>query len=175
MIERVRTHRIHGAYRDIIYFGGARYDYSEWSENQIQDTGQVLLAGLLAGLLMVGGTYMAAGSGSAAWDDLWPVGPTLPASTTRLLAELGRVALTAWTYLNDDGSVSEVPTHVVQSMAVFGANDANGTWREFGIFGGPTASAGANTGLMFNWKAHVAVTKAPEIVSWTRLVKFTFD
>jgi hypothetical protein len=74
---------------------------------------------------------------------------------TQLRTEFFRKAITSWTYLDGSGNpVGSPPTGVgvVQYTTTFGTTEANAALTEMGLFGG-TASATANSGTMFNYKA----------------------
>lgn len=114
--------------------------------------------------------YWAIGSGEDSWDDATP-DPDINA--VKLTAELGRVAITASeiSFLDVSGAVSTTPTNVLQIRHIFGPNDCNGKWREFGIFGG-NATPTADSGIMINKKHHSIITKTSEM-SIERTMKFT--
>lgn len=116
--------------------------------------------------------YWAVGSGIASWDDSIP-DPEINA--TRLTAEIGRIAISPSEikFLDAAGNESATPTGVLQIKHVFGPSDCNGTWREFGIFGG-NATATLNSGLMINKKHHAVITKTNEM-SIERTMKFTLS
>lgn len=116
--------------------------------------------------------YWAVGSGSASWDTQIPT-PDIGAS--RLTTEIGRVplSLSDFAFLNDDYEVSNVPTNILQISHVFGENDCNGTWREFGIFGG-NATPTFNSGIMINKRHHAVITKTPEM-QVERIMRFTLN
>ena len=117
--------------------------------------------------------YWAIGSGSASWDSNMP-NPNL--TDVKLTAEIGRVAITPSeiTFL-DPTSLQGVttPTNVIQITHTFGENDCNGTWREFGIFGG-NATATSNSGLMINKRHHAVITKTSDM-SVERVMRFTLS
>lgn len=116
--------------------------------------------------------YWAVGSGSSAWDSNMPT-PELTA--TRLTAELGRVSISASeiSFLDSNYNVVTTPTNIIQIAHTFGANDCNGVWREFGIFGG-NATATANSGIMINKRHHAVITKTEEMTI-ERIMRFTLS
>ena len=79
--------------------------------------------------------YWAVGSGASSWDSGLP---TPEISATRLTAEIGRVPISTseLAFLDTNYEVVSTPTNILQISHTFGANDCNGVWREFGIFGG---------------------------------------
>ena len=116
--------------------------------------------------------YWAVGSGESYWDDGTPE-PSI--SATRLTNEIGRVALanSDIVFLDSNFNISNTPTNVLQISHTFGANDCNGVWREFGIFGG-NATTSANSGIMINKKHHAIITKTEEMMV-ERVMRFTFN
>lgn len=123
--------------------------------------------------------YWAIGSGADSWDGTGEDGndlmPEPEAGATRLTSELGRVALvpTDFSFLNDDYTVSEVPTHILQISHVFTETDCNGVWREFGLFGG-NATTAANSGILINKRHHKIITKTSDI-RVERIMRFTLN
>lgn len=116
--------------------------------------------------------YWAIGTGATSWDTTTPD----PVSTeTRLTSEIGRVAISAsdMSFLNSDFSVSATPTNILQIKHTFGANDCNGKWREFGIFGG-NATATKNSGIMINKRHHAVITKTSDMTI-ERTMRFTLN
>lgn len=118
--------------------------------------------------------YWAIGGGNPEWDQLATI-PSPELSEVKLTNEIGRVAISASdiAFINVDGSVSNTPTNVLQIKKTFGANDCNGKWREFAIFGG-NASSAANSGIMINKKHHGRIDKTSEMII-ERTMKFTLS
>ena len=116
--------------------------------------------------------YWAVGSGVPSWDTSMPT-PELTA--TRLTAEIGRVPITAdeLAFLDQDYKVVSTPTNILQISHTFGADDCNGVWREFGIFGG-NATAVLNSGIMINKRHHSVITKTEEMTI-ERIMRFTLS
>lgn len=116
--------------------------------------------------------YWAVGSGNSSWDDNTPT-PEIDA--TRLTSEIGRVPIS----INDlrflDSNYNEVsnPTNILQISHTFGINDCNGTWREFGIFGG-NATEILNSGIMINKRHHAVINKTDEMTI-DRIMRFTLN
>lgn len=117
-------------------------------------------------------SYWAIGSGSSSWDSSTPT-PSL--TDTKLTAEIGRVAVAAneIAFLNSSYNVTNTPTNILQIKHTFGYNDCNGSWREFGLFGGNATSA-INSGIMVNKRNHGVITKTNEI-SIERTMRFTLS
>lgn len=116
--------------------------------------------------------FWAVGSGLATWDGT-PVEPLV--GETQLTAEIGRVAITAneIKFLTADYAESNVPTNILQIQHIFGIDDCNGSWREFGIFGGD-ATVTANSGIMINKKHHPVITKTSDMTI-ERTIRFTIN
>lgn len=116
--------------------------------------------------------YWAIGSGTVAWDSSLP---TPDISATRLTAELGRVPIpvSEITFLNSEYEEISTPSNIIQIKHIFGSNDCNGVWREFGIFGG-NATESLNSGIMINKRHHAVITKTEEMVI-ERTMRFTLS
>lgn len=116
--------------------------------------------------------YWAVGSGASSWDSNMP---TPEIGETRLTSEIGRVAISPSDIKFLDSGYNEVsnPTNILQVSHTFGANDCNGTWREFGIFGG-NATATSNSGIMINKRHHAVITKTDEMAI-ERIMRFTLS
>lgn len=116
--------------------------------------------------------YWAIGSGAPSWDTNMPT-PELTA--TRLTSEIGRVPISAdeLAFLDQDYRVVSTPTNILQISHTFGADDCNGVWREFGIFGG-NATAVLNSGIMVNKRHHSVITKTEEMTI-ERIMRFTLS
>lgn len=116
--------------------------------------------------------YWAVGSGAESWDtkDVSPV-----VTENRLTKEIGRKAIpaSAITFLDSNLEVTSTPTNMIQVVLTFEENDCNGTWREFGIFGG-NATASANTGILINKKHHSVLTKTSDMIV-ERHMRFTIN
>ena len=116
--------------------------------------------------------YWAVGSGASSWDTA-PVNPDIKA--TRLTSEIGRVALTAdcFSFLDSNYEVITTPSNILQVKRVFGEDECNGTWREFGIFGGNATSA-TNSGIMINKRHHGVITKTSDMTV-ERVMRFVLN
>lgn len=159
-----------GAIKDEIYKDGVLID-TIVGHNLVVNSFTKLVMGMLKGDINSGIKYWAIGSGSADWDSDMPE-PEINAS--RLTNEIGRVAIASEdiTYLLPDGTESESPTNILQIKHTFGADDCNGEWREFGIFGGDAATDELNTGIIIDKKHHELKAKTSDIVI-TRTLVFT--
>lgn len=177
-MARMGSVRIHlkGAWQDTLVYRDGRVERRPWVPNQIQNTGPVLVQGLLARREeseagFTGVAYMAVGEGEVGWD---LVAPTMSRDQETLTAEIARsaVPLSGITYVDPDtlapvGGVSRVAEYSV----TFGPEEANGDLREFGLFGG-LATGDADTGLMLNWIVHPVFAKTSDF-SLIRRVRIT--
>ena len=116
--------------------------------------------------------YWAVGSGVSSWDSNMP-DPV--SSATSLTNEIGRAAISPndIVFLNVSGVSTESPTNILQVKHTFGTNECNGTWREFGIFGG-NATATADSGIMMNKRHHAVLTKTSDMTV-ERVINFTLS
>lgn len=114
--------------------------------------------------------YWAIGSGATSWDSNTP-SPSLDA--TKLTAEIGRSVINPSDikFLNNNYEEVSTPTPIIQISHTFGTDECNGTWREFGIFGG-NATASANSGIMINKRHHSVITKTTDMTI-ERIMRFT--
>lgn len=116
--------------------------------------------------------YWAVGSGASSWDGSMP-NPGI--NSTKLTAELGRVAIGAGEikFLNSNYNEVSTPTNILQISHTFGPSDCNGVWREFGIFGG-NATTAKDSGIMINKRHHAVITKTEEMTI-ERIMRFTLN
>ena len=119
-----------------------------------------------------GATYWAIGSGAKSWDNALP-NPGI--DEVKLTNELGRMPISRdnIVFLDENLEETSSPTNVIQITQTFGANDCNGEWREFAIFGG-NATSTPNSGLMINKRHHKVITKT-EDMSIERTIRFTLN
>jgi len=123
-----------------------------WRKNQIQNLTGAILMGLLSGKPAWGGIqFLAVGEGLISWD-VTP--PAQSYDATTLTAEFFRKAVGFGDVTFRDPANPSVivpdPTRIMQLEVEFSSAEANGTHREFALFGGD-ANGGANTGQIFNW------------------------
>ena len=64
-------------------------------------------------------------------------------------------------------------TNIIKVTIIVPWEDANGTWYEFGLFGGNSAKPELDTGIMINRKNHDPITKTVNL-QIQRTVIFTF-
>ena len=116
--------------------------------------------------------YWAIGKGSSTWD----VNSNHPSlNDTGLTNEIGRVPISPNDiyFLNQNFDKVSTPTNIIQIEHTFGADECNGIWREFGIFGG-NATEEANSGIMINKRHHPVITKTDEMTI-ERVMRFTLS
>lgn len=107
--------------------------------------------------------YWAVGSGSS---------NSPSKNDVKLESEIGRVPISASEIVFMNGSsVSSTPTKVLRITHTFGENDCNGSWKEFGIFGG-NATTTKDSGIMIDRKTHDVLTKTSDI-EVKRIMTFT--
>lgn len=142
-----------GRFRDWIVAADGTRTERGWESNLITYRALDLFARLLANEPGLNGAlYWAVGEGDSAWDVNAPEGD---ARITRLHHEIYRKALDPATDIRYDAE-----TRTIHLKIRFEANEAVGTLREFGIFGG-NATAAPNTGYLVNYKKHAKIEKQP--------------
>ena len=140
-------------------------------ENLVVTSFLTLIACLMKNEQLYSGIqYWAIGQGNSSWDEVLP-SPTL--GDTQLVSEIGRVALdpSDITYVDENFDESPIPTNILQIQHTFDENTLNGSWREFGIFGGNATSA-LGSGIMINHRNHALLVKTSEMVV-QRTMRFT--
>lgn len=112
--------------------------------------------------------FVAVGAGEPEWDD---TPPDADSSGIRLVGEVERKAAApgAVAYLDADDNVVETPTSRLQVAVRFDADEAVGTLRECGLFGG-AATSSPDTGDLLAYYVHDKVEKAPGTTLTRRLV-----
>lgn len=133
----------------------------EHGHNLVVNTVLPLIMGMLRGDLQ-GIQYWAIGSGSPSWDTT-PINPLVTEST--LTNEIGRKVIPTSNILFVDPVTfeeSDTPTSCVRIFCSFYEDECNGSWREFGIFGG-NATAEKNSGYMIDKKHHSVITKTQDL------------
>lgn len=154
--------KVDGLFRDIIINKRTgEVKASKWEHNIVVNSAINLITALLAGKNTKGIKYWAVGSGANSWDTK-PVDPT--ASETKLTSEIGRKSISTIEFYNSNNGISTTPTNKIHIAVTFNENECNGAWREFGLFGGDTASSTADSGIMIDKKHHSIITKTQDIV-----------
>lgn len=140
-----------GRFRDwIVAADGARAERG-WEANLITYRALDLFARLLANEPGLNGAlYWAVGEGEEEWDADAPEGD---ARITRLQREIYRKVLDPVNEIRYDPE-----TRTIHLKIRFEADEAVGTLREFGIFGG-NATAAPDSGYLVNYKTHAKIEK----------------
>lgn len=127
--------------------------------NQIQNSCATLLASLMKGEAGYSfANFLAIGSGDPSWDT---TSPTKSYDQTKLTTEYFRKSISPIDIIYLDpttGLVSGSATTKIQFTVVILPGEANGTMREFGLFGG-TATSVTDSGEMVNWIDHAKIDK----------------
>ena len=162
-----------GEFRDTIYYADGRVEVTDWNRNLIVSGINNLISALFknqSGYTGIG--YWAVGSGQSSWDTNL-ANPA--ASDVKLVNEIGRKAIpaSAITFLTSSDDTTSTVTNRLQITLTFEENDANGSWREFGIFGG-NATSTKDSGVMINHKTHSVIPKSNSM-RIERQIRFTFQ
>jgi hypothetical protein len=151
----------------ITYLDSGKVEVRPWQYNQIQLAAAVVAATALSRqpelTAYTGMGYLAVGSGLVGWDT---VPPTILTSQTTLTTETFRKAISASNLSFVDalgGSVSATPTRFYRLVVQLGSSEANGTLREFGIFGGD-ATLTFDSGSIFNHIVNSRIDKDSNMV-----------
>jgi len=131
-----------------------------WGYNQIQNTFAELLAAwcrMESGYDRIG--FMGIGSGLVGWDATPPAQPYATATLTteyfrKTIPQVDIVFIDKTTNIPTGGTVSSK----IEITVTLASADANGTMREFGLFGG-TATSALDSGEMINWIIHSRIVK----------------
>ena len=157
--------RIVGRWFDVLKYTDGRVEHGqhgefEWGFNQIQNSFATLLAAWArgeTGYYRI--NYVGIGSGLVGWDT---TPPTQSYNDTTLTTEYFRKAITQPTIVYIDPSTDlptgGVPSSKLEITITLLTSEANGTLREFGLFGG-TAGIALDSGEMVNWIVHSRIDK----------------
>lgn len=173
---------VEGIWRDEITYQDGRVEIREWKHNLVVNKLSELLAALFKGHPgIVGAQYWAVGRGDPVWDsrpdangDGLPDPPQPTVTQTKLLDEIARKPVTV-VFLDANNNQTSSITNRVEVSATFGVGEANGAWREWGVFGGNATSA-KDSGYMADAVNHPVLSKpaGDGDFSITRRVRFTF-
>lgn len=96
-------------------------------------------------------------------------------SETRLSKEFYRAIILPENikFVDGDGNETDNVTNRIKVTVTVPYDEGNGTWYEFGLFGGNSACADENSGIMINKKVHEPITKSVNL-QIQRTVIFTF-
>lgn len=81
-----------------------------------------------------GGYALAVGTGDVAWNPLLP--PAATPTQRSLYNELSRKAISSTSFITSSGTISGVPTNVIDLTTIFAEAEAVGALTEMGIIGG---------------------------------------
>ena len=158
--------KVTGQFQDTITYPDGRVEVRDWQNNTICNGFKLLITSLF--------------KGHASYSRLtyWAVGTGITASTVNdsvLETEIGRKSISTsdMVWLDGTGAVSSSPTSTLLITLVFGVDEINGAWTEFGIFGG-LATATKDSGTMINRKVHGTITKESG-VTLERKMKFVIS
>ena len=143
------------------------------SHNLIVDSCSVLIAGLFKNHFNIGIKYLAYGHGSDEWiDENLPVPKN---EDTKLLSEFFRKEITPdmVTFIDGEDNPTEEITNRIQIRILLEANEGNGSLREFGLFGGNSATSELNSGILINRKIHGHIYKTSGMLL-ERIIRLTF-
>lgn len=150
--------------RDVItYRSTGKTEVIEHGHNLVVQGILPVIMGLMKGEESYCIQYWAVGSGADTWDVKTPE-PI--ASETKLTKEIGRKAVLKSNMKFADPVTykdSVDPTRCIKITTTFYENDCNGTWREFGLFGG-NATTEKDSGSMIDKKHHGIITKTTDMV-----------
>lgn len=163
-----------GEFKDRIIYPDGNVEERDWQRNTIVNGVGKLIACLMknqSGYKGIG--YWAIGQGSSSWDTKNP--PLANQRDTQLVSEIGRklIPTDAIKFLDGDGRETSSVTNIIKINLTFGADECNGSWREFGIVGG-NANGNANTGIFINHKTHELIEKKSGTII-EREMRFTFS
>jgi len=102
--------------------------------NKVTLDSSVVIARLMSGASTNGVVALAVGTGDGAWDPLNP--PAATKYQRSLYNEISRKAYSSTQFIDSSGTVSVVPTNIVDYIFTFGASEAVGQLTEMGLLGG---------------------------------------
>jgi len=160
-----RSCAVKGQWFDLLRWENGREEFGqqgefEWGDNQIQNSFSVLQAAWAraeSGYNRI--NYFAVGSGLGSWD---ATPPSQPYSQSTLVTETFRKAIPQGDIIFID-PITNLPTggtpsRKLEITTTLLTSEANGTLREFALFGG-NATATPNSGQMVNWVVHYRIDK----------------
>lgn len=159
---------------EAVYSDGRRELLRPIDCNLVVNNCSVLLASLIKSHTSGLGTslYWAVGTGNG-WSDALLPSPSVSATT--LTNEVFRKVIPGAniSFLTSNNEVTATPTNRLQITLTFTESEANYNLMEFAIFGGPTVSGTANTGLMINHKIHTTIAKTNSF-TLARTIRLSF-
>ena len=174
---RQNSHWITGEVQDVLIDKDGNRHPLPADHNLVVNTCSNLIAALIKGEESAGVRYWAiggylAGENTNGASTLF----TSPASTDdKLKKEIYRQEITKdnMTFVAPDNKPTNVITNKLKITVIVPYTAANGTWYEFGLFGGSSASDVENTGIMINRKVHDPIVKSANL-QVERNIIFTF-
>ena len=161
-----------GEFTDTITYADGRKEVREGHNLIVNDIGKLIASLFKKESGYTGLSYWAIGSGQDAWDTS-TANPTV--NDTKLETEIFRkeIQKSDIKFIDGEGREQGSPTNRIAVTVTFSTTEANGKWREFGIYGG-NATATKDSGLMINHKIHKILTK-DETMTIERQIRFTFN
>lgn len=150
--KKTMTISLNGIFKDLLYtYEGELISQRDWRSNTIVYSSLDLIANLLKNNpRMCGILYWAVGEGSEDWDE----NPReSDPNTKKLVKEIYRKPIHP-----EKDILYHEDRKILEINAEFRLDEAVGTLREFGLFGGDATSE-SNTGLMINYKIHPKIVK----------------
>lgn len=164
---------ITGEFRDIITYADGRQEIREGHNIIVNDIGKLIACLFKVQSGYSGLQYWAVGSGAEGWDNTNPTQAL--ATDTQLTNELGRKVISPSNivFLDSGNSTTGTVTNKIKVTVTFAESECNGTWREFGLFGG-NATTTRNSGIMINHKNHAIMVKTNQMTVERQII-FTFN
>lgn len=194
-------------FAQVIYGGEIFWELRDGKTGELQDSGHfenvvtkdasILVARLMKSTATPNlsepafGVYaLAVGTGDVGWD---PLNPPAGTNTQRsLYNELARKQITVSDFIDEGGSISGIPTHVVDFTTTFSESEAVGALTEMGLLGGDVDTNMAVTNpilppngtydptvdvvgkdILVNYKTFPVINKpATSTLSWTWRLTF---
>lgn len=172
---RQNSHWITGEVHDILIDKYGNRTPLPVDHNLVVNTCSNLIAAFMKGDETAGIKYWGIGGyKSGETGDATPF--TSPASTdNKLKREIYRQEIVKdnIVFVTTDNTVTDVVTNKLKVTIIVPYTAANGTWHEFGLFGGSSATGDADTGIMINRKVHDPIIKSANL-QVERNIIFTF-
>ncbi len=173
---------IEGHYIDIAHYLDGRSHVIQQGQNIVTEQGLNLVAGLIGGIdsaLPI--TQWVMGDGSPDWDSANPApDPYKTISDIPVPRSVASVKISYWNTIT--GTFSEVPTSTIDVRALFNADEAIGTFRQFGLVSvtddpeidltGPIPPDKLGSVTLFNHVAHGPIVKSNEF-NLERILRIT--
>ena len=178
---RNNSHWITGEIHDVLIDKDGNRTPLLVDHNLVVNSCSKLIAAFIKGDESVGVKYWAIGGYNS--DDLADeknkpdinFGSTAASNDERLVNEIYRqeIAPENISFVDDQNNVVETISNKIKITVIVPYDSANGEWHEFGLFGGSTATADKDSGLMINRKVHDPIIKSSNL-QVERNIIFTF-